>query len=110
MTPLSKRGAEKNPHAVALGRAGGLSKSPKKLAAIAENAKRGGWPKGRPRKMSGSRRSDARRPAQRPGAIEAADDGASSPAVNREQAPAPSGHRVQFCPCAVCRAARRNSS
>jgi hypothetical protein len=34
----------------AMGKRGGKSKSPAKLAAIAENAKKGGWPKGKPRK------------------------------------------------------------
>ena len=32
-----------------MGRKGGLSKSPKKLAAIRKNSKLGGWPKGKPR-------------------------------------------------------------
>jgi hypothetical protein len=36
----------------AMGRIGGKSKSPAKLAAIAKNAKLGGWPKGRPRKAN----------------------------------------------------------
>ena len=36
-----------------LGKRGGASKSPAKLAAIAKNAKLGGWPKGRPRKPEG---------------------------------------------------------
>jgi hypothetical protein len=35
-----------------IGKLGGKSKSPAKLAAIAKNAKKGGWPKGRPRKVS----------------------------------------------------------
>ncbi len=33
-----------------IGRKGGKSKSPAKLAAIKKNAKKGGWPKGRPRR------------------------------------------------------------
>lgn len=33
-----------------IGEVGGKSKSPAKLAAIAKNAKKGGWPKGKPRK------------------------------------------------------------
>jgi hypothetical protein len=33
-----------------IGKKGGKSKSPAKLAAIKLNAKKGGWPKGRPRK------------------------------------------------------------
>ena len=41
-----------NPAAVALGRLGGKSRSPAKLRAAARNAKLGGWPKGRPRKVS----------------------------------------------------------
>ncbi len=32
-----------------IGAKGGKSKSPAKLAAIAKNAKKGGWPEGRPR-------------------------------------------------------------
>ena len=39
----------KNPAAVALGRLGGSVKSPKKAASSRENAKKGGWPKGRKR-------------------------------------------------------------
>ena len=35
-----------------IGKIGGASKSPAKLAASAKNAKKGGWPKGRPRKVS----------------------------------------------------------
>jgi hypothetical protein len=35
-----------------IGKKGGKSKSPAKLAAIKENAKKGGWPKGRPRKKA----------------------------------------------------------
>jgi len=35
-----------------IGKLGGQSKSPAKLAASAKNAKKGGWPKGRPRKVS----------------------------------------------------------
>ena len=41
-----------NPNAVALGRLGGKSKSPAKIKAAARNAKLGGWPKGRPRKVA----------------------------------------------------------
>ena len=41
-----------NPAAVDLGRLGGKSKSPAKLKAAARNAKLGGWPKGRPRKVA----------------------------------------------------------
>jgi len=37
-----------------IGKVGGKSKSPAKLAAIRENAKKGGWPKGRPRKKAAS--------------------------------------------------------
>jgi hypothetical protein len=33
-----------------IGRKGGKSRSPAKLAALKQNAKKGGWPKGRPRK------------------------------------------------------------
>jgi hypothetical protein len=36
--------------AAAMGRKGGAVKSAKKTAAVRENAKKGGWPKGRPRK------------------------------------------------------------
>jgi hypothetical protein len=35
-----------------IGKLGGASTSPAKLAAIAKNAKKGGWPKGRPRKKT----------------------------------------------------------
>jgi hypothetical protein len=35
-----------------IGKLGGKSKSPAKIAASAKNAKKGGWPKGRPRKAS----------------------------------------------------------
>jgi len=35
-----------------IGKMGGTSKNPAKFAAIAKNAKKGGWPKGRPRKKS----------------------------------------------------------
>ena len=41
----------KNPHAVALGRRGGKSKSEAKLRSVRENAKKGGRPK---RKLRGS--------------------------------------------------------
>jgi hypothetical protein len=37
--------AEKNPHAVALGRLGGKATSAKKTAAVRENGKKGGRPK-----------------------------------------------------------------
>jgi len=40
----------KNPAAVALGRMGGKKKSKRKTEAARRNAKKGGWPKGRPRK------------------------------------------------------------
>ena len=33
-----------------IGKLGGKSRSPAKLAAIKQNAKKGGWPRGRPRK------------------------------------------------------------
>lgn len=42
----------KNPHAVALGRRGGQARSAAKTQAVRENAKKGGWPKGKPRKPS----------------------------------------------------------
>lgn len=45
----------KNPHAVALGRRGGRAKSEAKTRAVRANAKLGGWPKGRPRKIAPSR-------------------------------------------------------
>ena len=35
-----------------IGKLGGQSRSPAKLAAIAKNAKKGGWPKGKPRKVA----------------------------------------------------------
>jgi len=40
----------KNPAAVALGRLGGQATSEAKTRAVRENAKLGGWPKGRKRK------------------------------------------------------------
>lgn len=40
----------KNPAAVALGRLGGKATSEAKAVAARENAKKGGWPKGKPRK------------------------------------------------------------
>lgn len=39
-----------NPTAAALGRLGGKARSAAKTKAARENGKRGGWPKGRPRK------------------------------------------------------------
>ena len=41
---------EKNPAANELGRLGGKAKSETKTKAARENAKKGGWPKGKPRK------------------------------------------------------------
>jgi hypothetical protein len=43
-------GVMKNQAAVALGRLGGKMTSPAKKRAARENAKLGGWPKGKPRK------------------------------------------------------------
>jgi len=43
-TPPAVRG-----YLAAIGRKGGKSKSPAKLAAIRKNAKKGGWPTGRKR-------------------------------------------------------------
>ena len=40
----------KNPAAAALGRLGGKATSEAKATAARENAKKGGWPKGKPRK------------------------------------------------------------
>jgi hypothetical protein len=40
----------KNPAAVALGRLGGRKRSAAKAAAARLNGRKGGWPKGRPRK------------------------------------------------------------
>ena len=42
----------KNPHAIALGRRGGKVSSPAKTKAVRANAKKGEWPKGKPRKPS----------------------------------------------------------
>ena len=47
-----------NKAAQSLGRLGGLAKSAAKTSAVRENAKKGGWPKGKPRKP----KRDARRP------------------------------------------------
>lgn len=47
---VSKR---KNPAAVALGKLGGRAKSDAKTKAAQKNAKKGGWPKGRKRKVLG---------------------------------------------------------
>lgn len=41
--------AKKNPAAVALGKLGGRATSEAKTKAARENAKKGGWPKGRKR-------------------------------------------------------------
>jgi len=51
-----------NPSAVALGRLGGKSRSPAKLKAIAKNARLGGWPKGRPRKVKDSESPSPEKP------------------------------------------------
>jgi hypothetical protein len=40
----------KNPHAQALGKLGGSVTSDAKTAAARLNARKGGWPKGKPRK------------------------------------------------------------
>jgi hypothetical protein len=54
-----------NKAAQQLGRLGGLAKSAAKTAAVRENAKNGGWPKGKPRKPKRvARRSNEK--AQRP--------------------------------------------
>jgi hypothetical protein len=45
-----------------IGRKGGKSKSPTKLAAIAKNAKKGGWPKGRPRRPGANQATAAPKP------------------------------------------------
>ena len=42
----------KNPAAVALGRLGGSANTPAQQKARKRNAKKGGWPKGRPRNKS----------------------------------------------------------
>lgn len=41
----------KNPHAQAMGSLGGKSTSESKIKASKENGKKGGYPKGRPRKI-----------------------------------------------------------
>lgn len=43
---------------------GGKSRSKAKLAAVAENAKKGGWPKGRPRKTRKLADSGGKTPAK----------------------------------------------
>ena len=51
----------KNPAAVALGLLGGKATSEAKTTAARENAKKGGWPKGKPRKPKRKlRRSNAK--------------------------------------------------
>lgn len=47
-----------NPHAQALGRIGGKATSKAKTAAARKNAKKGGWPKGRPRKPQEPRKTN----------------------------------------------------
>jgi len=51
MKPTSKSSAPPSvlAYLAEIGRKGGKSKSAAKLAAIRENAKKGGWPKGKPR-------------------------------------------------------------
>jgi hypothetical protein len=58
-----KRGKRKNPHAVALGRLGGLVRSEAKQRANKENGRKGGLVKSRKKKIAA--RLNARRP--RPG-------------------------------------------
>lgn len=50
--PRSLHSAMKNDAAVALGRLGGKSTSEAKAAASRANGKKGGWPKGKPRKKT----------------------------------------------------------
>jgi hypothetical protein len=50
MTSESNTPASVRAYLAAIGRKGGKSRSAAKLAAIKKNAKKGGWPKGRPRK------------------------------------------------------------
>jgi hypothetical protein len=50
----------KNPAAVALGRLGGKATSEAKTRAVRENAKLGGWPKGRKRKKPRKARTQNR--------------------------------------------------
>ena len=50
MTTESNAPASVRAYLAKIGRKGGKSKSAAKVAAIAKNAKKGGWPKGRPRK------------------------------------------------------------
>lgn len=49
---------EKNPAAVELGKLGGSKKSEAQKKALEEGRKKGGWPKGRPRKQQGPNTSD----------------------------------------------------
>lgn len=53
---LTMKQLGKNPAAVALGRLGGSANTPAQNAARAKNAKKGGWPKGRPRKKKPTRK------------------------------------------------------
>jgi len=50
LTQVHRLSRMKNPAAVALGRLGGQATSEAKTLAVRENAKLGGWPKGRKRK------------------------------------------------------------
>lgn len=50
--------APKNPHAQALGRLGGSKNTPSQNKARKANARKGGWPKGRPRKIVGEVKPD----------------------------------------------------
>ena len=50
MSKGRRRAADLSIAAAALGRKGGSARSEAKARAAKENAKKGGWPKGRPRK------------------------------------------------------------
>ena len=47
--------AKKNPAVVALGKLGGAARSEAKTKAARQNAKKGGWPKGKKRPVKGKK-------------------------------------------------------
>ncbi len=62
---LMKKQKAKNPHAVALGRLGGLVRSEAKRRANRENARKGGMVKSRKKKIAARRNARRPRPGRR---------------------------------------------